>query len=140
MPSPSSNPTIVQSPYYRQIGIRAVHSAAAWILCACGWTTLCFFLTLLFFHAVLRHSFALVPAVSLYLCGLSLCPLAMGLGTLITKAEALVVAVPTFVFVAMLPGLLYVDLAFDVQRSVGVELLLCLSPPSAAALVLREVI
>ena len=64
----------------------------------------------------------------------------MGLGTLITKAEALVVAVPTFVFVAMLPGLLYVDLAFDVQRSVGVELLLCLSPPSAAALVLREVI
>ena len=63
----------------------------------------------------------------------------MGLGTIITKAEALVVAVPTFVFVAMLPGLLYVDLAFDVQRSVGVELLLSLSPPSAAALVLREV-
>jgi hypothetical protein len=36
-------------------------------------------------------------------------------------------------------GLLYVDLAFDVQRSVWVEILMCLLPPSAAALVLREV-
>jgi hypothetical protein len=33
-----------------------------------------------------------------------------------------------------------VDLAFDVQRSVWVELLMCLLPPSGAALVLREVL
>ena len=32
------------------------------------------------------------------------------------------------------------DLAFDVQRSVWVELLMCLLPPSGAALVLREVL
>ena len=32
------------------------------------------------------------------------------------------------------------DLAFDVQRSVWLELLMCLLPPSGAALVIREVI
>lgn len=39
----------------------------------------------------------------------------------------------------LLIGLLYVDLAFDVQRSVWLELLMCLLPPSGAALVIREV-
>jgi hypothetical protein len=120
-------------------GLRAVHSAAAWCLCSAFWSLFSFIVCLVFFLAVLTHTNALIPAFSLFLCGLSLGPIAMALGCVVKRADALVVAVPTSVFVTMLPGLLYVDLAFDVQRSVWLELLMCLLPPSGAALVLREV-
>jgi len=56
---------------------------------------------------------------------------------LIRNADALVVAIPTLVFVMMLPGLLYFELAFDVQKSMFFELLLCLLPSCGAALILR---
>ena len=55
------------------------------------------------------------------------------------NADTLVVAVPTVVFVTLLPGLLYFELAFDIQRSMYNELALCLLPASAAALLLRTV-
>jgi hypothetical protein len=53
------------------------------------------------------------------------------------KAEAAVIVVPTVVFLTMLPGMLYYDLAFDMQRSFTVEVLLCLLPPSAAVMTVR---
>ena len=120
-------------------GLRAVHSAAGWYLCGAAWSTISFLFCYTFFYFILEYTNSMVPALNLYLCGLSLGPLAIALGCVIKRADALVVTVPTFVFITMLPGLLYVDLAFDVQRSVWVEVLMCLLPPSAAALVLREV-
>ena len=38
----------------------------------------------------------------------------------------------------MLPGLLYSELVYDVQRNIILEIIICLSPPSAAALLLRH--
>jgi len=61
------------------------------------------------------------------------------IGTFVKNADTLVVAVPTVVFVTLLPGLLYFELAFDIQRSMYNELALCLLPASAAALLLRTV-
>ena len=85
-------------------GVRPAHAAAAWLACAAAWTFLNFLCCAAYFLAVLRHSTALVPAVNLFLCGLALGPLAMALGCVVTRADALVVAVPTAVFVFMLPG------------------------------------
>jgi hypothetical protein len=48
--------------------------------------------------------------VTLLLCGIALAPLSILLGLVISRPDALVVAVPSFVFVSMLPGLLYPDL------------------------------
>jgi ABC-type multidrug transport system ATPase subunit len=64
-------------------------------------------------------------------------PLALLVALFAKSADTVVVAVPTLVFITLLPGLLYFELAFDVQRSVSLELALCLLPPSAAALILR---
>jgi hypothetical protein len=61
------------------------------------------------------------------------------LSSFIQSADTLVVAIPTVVFITLLPGLLYFELAFDIQRSVWLELLLCLFPASAASLLLRIV-
>lgn len=61
----------------------------------------------------------------------------MMLGEIITNADTLVVIIPTLVFVIMLPGLLYFDLAFDVQRTFINEMFMCLLPPSGVALILR---
>jgi ABC-2 type transport system ATP-binding protein len=57
---------------------------------------------------------------------------------LVRRPESLVVDIPVIVFVLMLPGLLYHDLIFDVQRSKALELGICFLPPSAIALLLRE--
>lgn len=66
-------------------------------------------------------------------------PLSIILGTVVKQADALVIAIPVMVFITLLPGMLYIDLAFDSQRSIWFECLLCLLPSSATALVLREV-
>ena len=60
-------------------------------------------------------------------------------GKIIRNADAVVVAIPLLVFILMLPGLLYFELAFDVQKSMALELLMCLFPSCAVALVLRLV-
>ena len=67
-------------------------------------------------------------------------PIAMILGAIVRRADTLVVVVPIAVFITMLPGLLYFDLAFDLQRSMLLELVLCTLPPSAVALALRQVL
>lgn len=61
------------------------------------------------------------------------------MGTLVTNADTLVVAVPTLVFVRLLPGPLHFEVAFDIQRSEYVELSLCLLPASATAWMLITV-
>jgi ABC-type multidrug transport system ATPase subunit len=112
----------------------------------------------LFFGCVLQKSSALLPSLALFLGGVALgtlllvvnslltnlCnvisgPLTILLGMVVHRPEALVVDIPVVVFVLMLPGLLYSDLVFDVQRSTQLELGLSLLPPSAVALLLREV-
>ena len=63
--------------------------------------------------------------------------MAIIMSRLIEATDLLVVAIPIMTFVTMLPGLLYFELAFDVQRSFLFELLLCLLPSSAMVLTLR---
>lgn len=53
------------------------------------------------------------------------------------KPDSLILAVPAFTFISVLPGLLYYDLAYDTQRSFLIELLLSLLPPSGVAILLR---
>ena len=60
-------------------------------------------------------------------------------GKVIRNADAIVVAIPMLAFILMLPGLLYFELAFDIQKSMLFEILLCLLPSCGAALVLRHV-
>lgn len=119
-------------------GVRIMHSAIAWCLCVVRILALWFGATLIFFYIVLESSDALIPAVNLLLLGLSLAPIAVTLTILVKQSDSVVVIIPTVVFVLMLPGLLYFDMAFDEQRTITTELLLCLSPPSAAAIVIRQ--
>lgn len=121
-----------------KMGTSAV-SASAWMLCCFAWNLLSFFCCWVYFALVLRHSYSVLPAVCLLLCGTALGPIALIVGNFVKRADTLVIAVPTVAFVSLLPGLLYSDLAFDVQRSLWLELMLCLLPPSGAALVLREI-
>ena len=65
-------------------------------------------------------------------------PIGIIISTAVKRAEAAVIVVPTAVFLTMLPGILYYDLAFDMQRSFSMEVLLCLLPPSAAVMVMRS--
>jgi ABC-type multidrug transport system ATPase subunit len=65
-------------------------------------------------------------------------PLALLVTRVIRDPESVVVAVPVGTFILLLPGLLYGDLAFEVQRSLVIETLLCLSPVSGTALILRH--
>ena len=60
-------------------------------------------------------------------------------GKIVRNADAVVVAIPLLVFILMLPGLMYFELAFDVQKSMALELLMCLFPSCAVAMVLRTV-
>lgn len=115
-----------------------MHSALAW--CLCVWHVLVFWAvaTALFFYGVLWNCNVLIPTINLVLLGASLAPLASTMSVLIQRTDAIVVIIPTVVFFLMLPGLIYFDMAFDDQRTIVTELLLCLSPPSAAALVLRQ--
>lgn len=119
-------------------GVRPLHSCAAWLLVNLLWCSVSFFAVWALFAATLDHSPPFLPAFTLFLCGVASGPMAMMLGTLVQKPDALVVAVPIAAFVTMLPGSLYIDLAFDVQRSLQLELFLCLLPSSAAALLLRQ--
>lgn len=66
-------------------------------------------------------------------------PLALIVGRFVPQPESLVVEVPLLIFILMLPGLLYEDLIFDVQRSMSVELFICLLPPSGIAMILRKI-
>jgi hypothetical protein len=54
------------------IGLRAVHSAAGWYLCGAAWSTFSFLFCYAFFYLILEHTSAMVPALNLFLCGLSL--------------------------------------------------------------------
>jgi ABC-type multidrug transport system ATPase subunit len=53
------------------------------------------------------------------------------------KPDSLILAIPAFTFISTLPGLLYFDLAYDTQRYLWIEVLLCLLPPSGIAILLR---
>lgn len=58
---------------------------------------------------------------------------------MLKRSESIILVIPSLVYVFMLPGFLYFDLAFDIQRSIFVELLMSTLPPSAIALLLRHV-
>lgn len=121
-------------------GVKPWHSVFSWLLCSQVYLLISLVITLSFFAYAFVYSTSIVPAINLYLYGVALGPIAMIMGLLIGRPDALIIAVPTIVFVLMLPGMLYVDLAFDIQRSVYLELVICLLPPSAAAIIIRQVI
>lgn len=91
-----------------------------------------------FFYALLEFSDASLVSVPILLCGLSMGPLSLLIGELLHSPDQATFAVPLFVFIFMLPGALYFDLAFEIQRSFFVEAFLSLSPPSALTLALRN--
>lgn len=66
-------------------------------------------------------------------------PLSIILGLALKRSEEIALAIPSVVFVFMLPGMLYNDLAFDIQRHTWMELIISLLPSSAATLILRQV-
>ena len=119
-------------------GVRVWHNLCGWLLCCCLLLLGCCACAYSFFLLVLEHTSPAVPAAVLLLHGAALCPLSLLLGLVVRRPDALIISVPVAVFVTMLPGLLYNDLAFDVQRTRALELLLCLLPASGAAMALRE--
>jgi ABC-type lipoprotein export system ATPase subunit len=120
-------------------GIKVWHSAFAWILTSLIWLFISFIFCWSYFCIIFVNTSSLLPSLNLLLCGLALVSLSMILGILIRKPSNLVIAIPTLVFVTMLPGLLYFDLAFDTQRSTNIELIISLFPPSAIALIIRQI-
>jgi ABC-type multidrug transport system ATPase subunit len=120
-------------------GVRVMHSALAWCVGCWAMVLLWAVAAVVFFNIVLVGCNALIPTLTLLLLGMSLAPIAIMISILLKASDAVTVVVPSVVFVLMLPGLLYCDMAFDAQRTITTEMLLCLSPPSAAALVLRQV-
>eukprot|EP01038_Epipyxis_sp_PR26KG_P009362 gene9362-12613_t len=114
------------------------HSMISWCICCCIIVFIYFIACVLFFAAISRSfNAALIPSTGLLLFGISLGPFSIIFGEFIRKSDTLVVAVPTFTFVTMLPGLFYYDLAFDVQRSFIMEIIISLLPSSAITLLLR---
>lgn len=98
-----------------------------------------FLLVSFLFSVILKFTSPLIPVIALLLMSFSLGSIAVVISTLTKNVEAAVVMVPTTVFLMALPGMVYYDLAFDVQRTVLVESILCLLPPSAAIIILRSV-
>ena len=49
-----------------------MHSAAGWYLCGAAWSTFSFLFCYAFFYLILEYTSAMVPALNLFLCGLSL--------------------------------------------------------------------
>lgn len=119
-------------------GVRLMHSALAWCICVAAMLGIWGLAVFLFFSVTLNFCTVFIPVINLFLLGVALAPISMSISMILQRSDAVVVVVPTVVFVLMLPGLLYFDMAFDSQRTIATELILCLSPPSAAALVLRQ--
>lgn len=66
-------------------------------------------------------------------------PLFALLNMILKSSDAIVFVVPILTFVSLLPGLIYFDSAFDIQRSFYIEFFLCLLPPSGLSLILKLV-
>jgi hypothetical protein len=108
--------------------------AACWITSLMPFT-----LVFLLFLIILKFTSPLIPALALLLMSVSLGSIAVVISSLTKNVETAVVMVPTIVFLMTLPGMVYYDLAFDVQRTLLVECVLCVLPPSAAIIILRSV-
>lgn len=115
------------------------HSAAAWIISGCVWLSMLFIGSLIFFSMTLIHSYPLLPSTCLLMSGISLCPLVIIFATISKKSDSIAITFIPMIFLLMIPGMLYFDLAFDVQRNIVIELFLCLLPPSAIAMIIRQV-
>lgn len=102
-------------------------------------STLPFWLILGFCSIILKFTSPWIPAISLLLMSMSLGSMAVVISSFTKNIETAVVLVPTTVFLMTLPGIVYYDLAFDVQRTVLIECILCVLPPSACVLILRSV-
>jgi ABC-type multidrug transport system ATPase subunit len=119
--------------------LRQYHSAIAWCISGSVWVMTSALVAYGFFVMTLSHSYSLIPCVGLLLFGMTLCPISIIIGLVLTNAQEIALATPTIVFVTLLPGMLYVDLAFDIQRHIWIEILMSLLPSSCIALLLRHV-
>lgn len=117
--------------------ITALHSLLAWCVASWYWLMALSFCTVLFFHGIFQYCNPLLPSLALCLLGISLGPVAALFSKVISKPDTLVLSIPIFSFIMLLPGIIYYDLAFDIQRSTWKEMVLCLFPPSAMAMILR---
>lgn len=118
--------------------VSTADSVMAWLLCGAVLSIFTAIPCVAVLWLMVEHSDLLIVTISLVACGLALAPIAVLLGYVVKKADAVVVLTPIAAFVLMLPGLLYFDIAFDIQRSFMTEVMLCLLPPSGLALVLRQ--
>lgn len=119
-------------------GLTRLHSILAWLASSGYWILFNAASSFAYFQLVLRGSDPWVPTLALLLLGIALGPLSVYMTTMVKKPDTAVLCVPLLAFITCLPGLLYFEVAFDIQRHVFYECLLCLLfPASAVALVLR---
>ena len=120
------------------VGVRCYHNGLAWLLSSVLWSTLSTVPCALLLAVTCKYTQWYFPSIGVLLCGFSLSSLALLLGIYISKPDKLVLTIPTMAFITAIPGLLYFELAFDVQRSTLNECIICLLPSSALALLLRN--
>ena len=120
------------------IGVHHIHTVIAWLLCSILCTILLSIPCALCFHTILSVTNPMIPLLNAVLCSIAQAPLAFMFGCVVVKADLAVVMVPIGAFISMLPGLLYYNLAFDVQRSMPLEILLGFLPSSGLTLVLKQ--
>lgn len=119
-------------------GVSKLQSMQAWAVASCICVVALSFPVAMFFACTLLHSSAWVAVLPIALCGLNMSVIALFLGEIVQSADTVTIAVPTIVFISLLPGAVYSDVTFDCNKSFVTEMLLCLLPPSAAALSLRQ--
>lgn len=109
------------------------------VVSCCVLSLLPFALALALFSIIVKFTSPAIPAFALLVMSFSLGSIAVIISSLSKHVETAVVMVPTIVFLMTLPGMVYYDLAFDVQRTAFIECTLCLLSPTAAIIVLRSV-
>jgi ABC-type nitrate/sulfonate/bicarbonate transport system ATPase subunit len=117
-----------------------MHVLCTTSVAACWLTSLFpFVLVYVMFVIMLQFTSPIIPSLALLLMSFSLGSMGVVISSWTKNVETAVVMVPTAVFLMAIPGMVYYDLAFDVQRTALVEIMLCLLPPSAAIIILRSV-
>ena len=110
---------------------------ASSVLTCCSLSLLPFATVYIVFSSILKYSSALIVSSSLMLLSCSLGSVAVLISSTAKSVETAVILVPTTTFLLALPGMVYYDLAFDIQRTKLIECGLAFLPPSAAIIILR---
>ena len=120
------------------LSVGPFHTTFAWAMASAFIVIILACCIFAFFSFTLEYSSAWLATVPLLICGLSLSLVSILVSEFIESPDAVSIALPMVVFITVLPGALYVDISFDSNRTILAEILICLLPPSGAALALRQ--